>query len=66
MTSEAGAVNFFVCRPCQCAGLDYLRFMADDDEKLRRQLSRCTPERIAFAVALGLLWLAAFTVAFSG
>jgi len=40
--------------------------MANDDEKIKRQAHRWTPERIAFAAAVGMLWLAAFVVVLSG
>jgi len=39
--------------------------MADDDEKKKRQTRRWTPERIAFAAAVGMLWLIGFVVAFN-
>jgi len=38
--------------------------MTDDDEKTKRQTGRWTHERIAFAVAVGMLWLIAFVAAF--
>tara|TARA_R100000655_G_scaffold108868_1_gene161825 strand:- start:1119 stop:1241 length:123 start_codon:yes stop_codon:yes gene_type:complete len=37
--------------------------MADDDEKTKRQTRRWTLERIAFAAAVGMLWLLALAVA---
>tara|TARA_R100000687_G_scaffold83448_1_gene86207 strand:+ start:111 stop:257 length:147 start_codon:yes stop_codon:yes gene_type:complete len=42
----------------------HLRLMAKDDEKTKRQSRRWVYERIAFAAAVGLLWLAAFFVAY--